>query len=70
MIDFEIELSKIFGAKYQGCTQAGDELVEYRLKPGAVATPEELAQVNALSKGLRTEINILKARVEKMEKKK
>ncbi len=79
MISFDDELGKIFGDKYEGCTQTGDELTEYRLKSGEVATAEELAQVDALPKGMRTELNemkakiadydSLKARVEKLEKK-
>lgn len=78
-ISFELELRKIFGDKYVGCTQRNDELVEYRLKPGEVATPEELAKVAALPKGLRAEIDKikdkladydeLKAKVAKLERK-
>ncbi len=61
MISFDEELEKIFGDKYKGCTQAGDELVEYRLKPGETATPGELAQVDALPKGLRLELDEVRA---------
>jgi len=67
MIYYDEELRKIFGKKYQGCTQAGDELVEYRLKPGQVATPEESAKVGELPKSARQEIDDLKARVDKLE---
>lgn len=79
MINFNEELKRIFGDKYQGCTQRDDELVEYRLKPGKVAAAEELAQVAALPKGAKVELyeikakiadyDNLKARVEKLEKK-
>lgn len=60
---FDEELRKIFGDKYEGCTQRGDELVEYRLKPGEMATPEELAKVNALPKGAKVEIDAIKAKI-------
>lgn len=63
MINFDNELQKIFGDKYGGCTQAGDELVKYRLKPSSVATPEELAQVDALPKGVRRELDEIKAKI-------
>ncbi|GAI31599.1 unnamed protein product, partial [marine sediment metagenome] len=43
MINLDDELKRIFGDKYQGCTQTADELTEYRLWPGEVATVEELA---------------------------
>ncbi len=69
MISFDDELRKIFGDKYEGCTQTGDELTEYRLKSGEVATAGELAQVDALPKGAKAELDELKARVEKLEKK-
>lgn len=59
-IDYEVELQKIFGDKYEGCTQNGDGLVEYRLKPERMATPEELSKVVALPKGMRAEIDPLK----------
>lgn len=63
MISFDEELGKIFGDKYVGCTQRDDELEEYRLKPGEVATPEELAKIAALPKGIRAEIDELKAKL-------
>lgn len=56
MIKFDEEFRKIFGDKYEGCTQAGDELLEYRLKPGEVATAEELNQVAALPQGFKVEM--------------
>ena len=67
MIDYNEELRNIFGDKYQGCTQRGDELVEYRLKPGRTATAAELASVDALPKGMRSEIETLKNRLGKLE---
>lgn len=67
MINFDGELTRIFGRKYQGCTQTNDELVEYRLKPGKVATPSELAQVAALPKGMRAEIDELKAKYDNLK---
>lgn len=63
MISFDKELRKIFGDKYVGCTQRDEELMEYRLKSGEVATPEELAQVAALPKGLRAELAEIKAKI-------
>ena len=79
MINYDEELRNIFGSKYQGCTQEGDKLIEYRLQPGKAATAGELAQVDALPKGMRAEIDninatlvdyaTLKARVEILEKK-
>lgn len=63
MVSFEKELRRIFGEKYEGCTQAGDELVEYRLKSGKVATSEELTQVAALPKGIRLELEEIKAKI-------
>jgi len=45
---FYNELKKIFGEKFEGCTQEGDELIEYRLRPGQVATSAELAQMAEL----------------------
>lgn len=69
MTNFDNDLRQIFGDKYEGCTQRDDELVEYRLNPGEVATPEELAQVEALPKGIRAEVEILKTKVKDLEKK-
>lgn len=63
MIDFDYELRRIFGDKYQGCTQRSDELVEYRLKNGEEATFGELAQVEALPKGMRIELDEIKAKI-------
>lgn len=76
MIRFDEELREIFGDRYEGCTQAGDELVEYRLKPGEAATSEELAQVEVLLHGgmrtevdeLKTKLDDLQARIEKVER--
>jgi len=71
MPNFDEELRKIFGDKYEGCTQRGDELVEYRLKPGYSATAEELAMVDALPKSeiaeLRDKVKNLTARLDKLE---
>ena len=67
MIRFDEGLKKIFGEKYEGCTQRGDDLVEYRLKPGKVATAGELAQVDTLPKGIRAEILKLQDEVKKLK---
>lgn len=69
MKNFDDELKRIFGDKYQGCTQRGDELVEYRLKPGEVASPGELAKVAALPQGIRADVEDLKSKVKDLEKK-
>lgn len=63
MVSYEQELRRIFGDKFQGCTQAGDELVEYRLQPGQTATAAELVEVNALPKSARQEIDEIKAKI-------
>lgn len=63
MIDFDKELQPIFGNKYEGCTQKDDELIEYRLNKGEVATAQELAQVDALPKGLKVELVEIKAKI-------
>ena len=42
--------------------------MEYRLKPGETATPEELAQVEALPKPVRVELDELKAKFAEIPK--
>ena len=66
VINFDSELRKIFGDKFEGCTQEGDELVEYRLKPGRIASSGELSAAGTLSKSTRAEIDELKARLDKV----
>lgn len=61
MINFDEELRKIFGAKYQGCTQSSDRLIEWRLKSGEVATEEELNQVGLLTIPHSTHLSVLEA---------
>ena len=67
MTNYKIELIRIFGSKYQGCRRSADELIDYWLKPGEVATPEELAQVEALPKGIRAEIDELKVEIKALK---
>ncbi len=61
MVNFDEELSTIFGKKYQGCTQSGDRLVEYRLNDGKTASVAELAAVESLPKGIESNVAELKA---------
>ncbi|GAH36733.1 unnamed protein product, partial [marine sediment metagenome] len=55
------ELQRIFGDKYGGSTQRGDELVEYHLKPGEAATEDELDQVGLLTMPRSTHISTVDA---------
>ena len=67
MINFEKELKQIFGSKYEGCTQADDELIEYRLKYNLLPTEQELQKVNALPISRRQEIDELKLKITVLE---
>ena len=63
MISFNDELRAIFGNKYVGCTQAGEDLVEYKLESGKTATPDELAQIEALPKGVNARLAKIEAKL-------
>lgn len=63
MISFKEELETIFGDRLLSYVQEGDELIEYRLKPFHIATKDELALVDALPRGVRAEIDELKAKI-------